>query len=103
MAANLRLATPRPMGTGMSYVVVVFGSSSPDWCDLNHCPMYALGPFATQGDAKAAAELHPDWMRAHVLSMRSEPESAVMAQIERTVADPSTRVRRGRPKRKEDR
>ena len=37
------------------------------------------------------------------LPMYSPDRADLVAQIERTVADPSTRVRRDRPKRKEDR
>jgi len=37
------------------------------------------------------------------LPMYSPDRADLVEQIERTVADPSTRVRRGRPKRKEDR
>lgn len=51
------------------YVVVTFGSDAPDWCNLNHCPMDAHGPFPTSEAAHAAADRFPEWQQPHVLRL----------------------------------
>lgn len=52
------------------YVVVLFGGSADGWCDLNRCPMYAIGPYLTSEDAHAAAEDQPAWTQPHILRLK---------------------------------
>lgn len=51
------------------YVVVLFGGAAEGWCDLNHCPMEAVGPFDTGDQARQEAARFPDGFRAHVLTL----------------------------------
>jgi hypothetical protein len=38
----------------MGYIVVVFSpEAAPGYCDLNHCPAGAFGPFETVDEAKS--------------------------------------------------
>lgn len=57
------------------YVVVVFGGPADGWCDLNRCPMYAVGPFDTSEQAHAACEGFPEWQMPHVLRVKSPDRS----------------------------
>jgi hypothetical protein len=53
------------------YVVVTFGTDPADgWCDLNHCPMHAVGPFPTSEKAHAAAADLPEWTQPHILRVK---------------------------------
>lgn len=56
----------------MKRIVVIFGSENPEWCDLNHCPSQAFGPFDTEADAHAFMATWPPQWHAHCL-MISDP------------------------------
>jgi hypothetical protein len=60
----------------MSYVVVIFGTSDSDRCDVSPCPIRSFGPFATGLEAAAFAERLPAWQQPHTLSVDS-PSTAV--------------------------
>lgn len=51
-----------------SWTVVIFGSpAGGEWCDLNHCPMEAVGLFESYDKATEEAARYPDAFRPHVL------------------------------------
>lgn len=58
-----------------SYVVVIFGGPAEGWCDLNHCPMTAYGPFPNSDAAHTFADTLPAGFQPHILML--EPEARV--------------------------
>ena len=60
----------------MPYTVVLFGSQCEEYPDML-CPMNALGPFETRGEAETVAGEYlrsesSAWTKPHVLTLDSE-------------------------------
>lgn len=53
------------------YVVVIFGGPAEGYCDLDHCPMEAFGPFTSNAAADLFMETCPDSFRPHKLRLSS--------------------------------
>jgi hypothetical protein len=86
---------PAPDGLPvLQFAVTVFGGPNPNWCDMNHCPVLAYGPFARSELARAYAGTLPGWMRPHVVTL--EPVTVTPSAAHSTV--PSEVSRDPRPR-----
>lgn len=55
----------------LRYMVILFGGSDEERCDLLRCPMEAVGPFATRDEATTEADRLPADFQPRVLLLQS--------------------------------